>query len=161
MTKAKIAPCLWFDGNAEEAVNFYASVLPDTSVDRINRMQADWPGGTAGDVITVEFTLLGSAYVALNGGPDHSFTEAISLQVYTDTQEETDRYWNALVANGGTENVCSWCRDRYGLHWQIVPRILMEGISNPDPEISARVMEAMGAMKKIDVAKIEAAVQGD
>ncbi len=159
-SKPKIAPCLWFDGNAEEAVNFYAGIFPDSSVDRINRIQTDWPGGKAGDVITAEFTLLGSPYLALNGGPGFPFTQAISLQVYTDTQEETDRYWNAIVGNGGAESMCSWCRDKYGLHWQIVPRALMDAIRNPDAEASRRAMVAMGAMTKIDIAAIEAAVRG-
>ena len=116
MAEKKIAPCLWFDGNAEEAVNFYVDLSPDSSVDCVNRMEADWPGGKAGDVITIEFTMLGSAYTALNGRPNFKFNEAISLQVFTDTQEETDRYWDAIVGNGGAENMCSWCRDWYGLH---------------------------------------------
>ena len=157
---AKIAPCLWFDGNAEEAINFYESVFPDTRIDRINRSPIDWPAGKAGDTITVEFTLLGSPYIALNGGPDTSFNMAISLQVYTEDQDETDRYWNAIVDNGGKENMCSWCSDKYGLHWQIVPRALMKAIAHPDPAAAKRAMEAMTQMVKIDIATIEKAVAG-
>lgn len=157
---AKIAPCLWFDGNAEEAINFYASVFPDTRIDRINRSPIDWPAGKAGDTITVEFTLLGSPYIALNGGADTSFNMAISLQVYTEDQDETDRYWNAIVDNGGKENLCSWCSDKYGLHWQIVPRALMKAIAHPDPAAAKRAMEAMTQMVKIDIATIEKAVAG-
>ena len=156
----KIAPCIWFDGNAEEAVSFYCDLFDNSKITSINRAPMDWPGGNKGDAITVEFSLLGSPYVALNGGPDHKFTEAISLQVFTETQEETDRYWDGIVANGGAENLCSWCSDRFGLHWQIVPRVLMDGIRSTDPSISARVFEAMGAMTKINHAAIEAAAAG-
>lgn len=161
MSQPKIAPCLWFDGNAEEAVDFYVDLFPNSSIDSVNRAPSDWPGGKAGDANTVEFTLLGSPYLALNGGPQHPFTEAISLQVYTEDQEETDRYWDALVADGGAGNVCSWCRDKFGLHWQIAPRALMEGLRHPDKDVQARVFEAMVAMTKIDIATIEKAVRGD
>ncbi|RED16010.1 VOC family protein [Parasphingopyxis lamellibrachiae] len=156
----KIAPCLWFDGKAEEAANFYVSIFPDSSVNAINRSATDWPEGKAGDVITVEFTLLGNAFLGLNGGPAFRFNEAVSFQVYTDNQEETDRYWNALIADGGAESACSWCRDKYGLHWQIAPRALMAAISNPDHAAAKRAMEAMMTMTKIDIAAIEAAVNG-
>ncbi len=156
----RMAPCLWFDGKAEEAATFYANLFPDSSVDSINRSEVDWPGGKAGDAITVEFTLLGSPFLGLNGGPDCTFNMALSFQVYTDSQEETDRYWNALIADGGAENACSWCRDKYGLHWQVVPRVLMQAIKHQDPEISARAMNAMMTMTKIDIAAIEAAVKG-
>ncbi len=155
----KMAPCLWFDGKAEEAANFYASIFPDSSVGAVNRSTTDWPDGKAGDVITVEFTLLGSAFLGLNGGPAFQFNEAISFQVYTDTQEETDRYWNALIADGGAESACGWCRDKYGLHWQITPRLLMQAISNPDRAAAKRAMEAMMTMTKIDIAAIEATLK--
>ena len=154
----KIAPCLWFDGDAEEAAHFYASVFPDSAVTKINHATDDWPGGRAGDVLTVEFTLRGAPFVGLNGAPPFQFNEAVSFQVYTDSQEETDRYWNAIVNNGGSENVCSWCRDKYGLHWQIVPRVLMEAVSSSDRSVAKRAMEAMVTMTKIDIAKIEAAI---
>ena len=157
---AKIAPCLWFDGAAEEAANFYASVFPDSSVDSVNRATEDWPGGVKGDALTVEFTVLGAPFVGLNGGPVFQFNEAVSFQVYTDTQEETDRYWDAIVDNGGAENACSWCRDKYGVHWQIVPRALMAAISNPDRVVAGRALDAMNTMTRIDIAKIEAAVKG-
>ena len=156
----KIAPCLWFDGNAEEAANFYASIFPDTLVGKITRCATGWPVGNPGDAITVEFTLFGSPYLGLNGGPEFTFNEAISLQIYTDTQEETDRYWSAIVDNDGAESMCGWCSDRYGLHWQIAPRALLKAIGHPDPALSARAMAAMMTMKKIDIAAIEAAVRG-
>ena len=158
---AKIAPCLWFDGAAEEAANFYASVFPDSSVDTVNRATEDWPGGKKGVALTVEFTVLGASFVGLNGGPMFRFNEAVSFQVYTDTQEETDRYWDAIVGNGGAENACSWCRDKYGVHWQIVPRALMAAISNPDRAAAGRALDAMNTMTRIDIAAIEAAVKGE
>lgn len=157
---AKIAPCLWFDGTAEEAAKFYASVFPGSSVDTVSRATEDWPGGKKGDALTVEFTVLGSSFVGLNGGPMFQFNEAVSFQVYTDSQEETDRYWDAIVGNGGAENACSWCRDKYGVHWQIVPRALMAAISNPDRAAAARALNAMNTMTRIDIATIEAAVKG-
>ncbi len=157
-TLPKIAPCLWFDGSAEEAARFYASVFPESSIDKVNHATGDWPGGKAGDVLTVEFTLCGSPFVGLNSRPAFQFNEAVSFQVYTDSQEETDRYWNAIVNNGGSENVCSWCRDKYGLNWQIVPRVLMEAISGPDRAVAKRAMDAMMTMTKIDIAAIEAAI---
>lgn len=156
---AKIAPCLWFDDKAEEAAKFYASIFPNSSVDKVNRLATDWPGGKAGDVVTVEFTLLGSPFVGLNSTPVCKFNEAISFQVYTDDQEETNRYWNALVKDGGAENACSWCRDKYGLHWQIVPRILIDALSHPDRAAAKRATEAMMTMTKINVAAIEAAIR--
>ena len=156
----RIAPCLWFDGKAEEAANFYAATFPDSRVDAVHRSPVDYPAGRAGDALTVEFTVLGMAFVGLNGGPTFTFDEAISFQVYTDDQEETDRYWNAIVDNGGSESECSWCKDRFGLSWQIVPRALTGALASGGPG-AARAMSAMMGMRKIDIAAIEAAVRGE
>lgn len=158
MSDPKIAPCLWFDGNAEEAVRFYCDILPDSRIDSINNGPLDWPGGKTGDVITVEFTLCGAAMVALNGGPGTPHTMAMSLQVFTEMQEETDRIWDALLADGGEPMACSWLKDRYGVHWQIVPRVLMEGLRHSDDDVRLRVNMAMMGMVKIDHAGIEAAI---
>src|SRR3954471_16171941 len=158
---SKIAPCLWFDKNAEEAANFYAATFPDSEVKSVNRSPGDYPSGKKGDVLTVEFTVLGSPFVGLNGGPQFKFTEAVSFMVYTEDQAETDRYWNAIVDNGGEENVCGWCKDKWGFSWQITPRVLMDAMDNPDRAAAKRAMDAMMKMKKIDVAKIEAAVAGE
>ena len=152
-----IVPCLWFNKNAEEAAKFYAKSFPNSRVTAVHKSPTDYPNGKAGDVLTVEFTVLGQPFVGLNGGPEFSFTEAVSFQVFTDTQEETDRYWNAIVKDGGQEIACSWCKDKFGLSWQIVPRVLIEGITAPDTASAKRVMEAMMQMVKIDIAKIEAA----
>ena len=156
----KIATCLWFDKNAEEAANFYAATFPDSRVIAVHRSPADYPSGKAGDVLTVDFTVLGQRFVGLNGGPNFTFSEAVSFQVFTDTQEETDRYWNAIVGNGGEESMCSWCKDKFGLSWQIVPRVLEEAINDPDRAAAKRAMEAMMTMRKIDIAGIEAARRG-
>jgi 2-polyprenyl-6-hydroxyphenyl methylase/3-demethylubiquinone-9 3-methyltransferase len=153
----RIAPCLWFNGQAEEAANFYASVFPDSHVDKVNRAPTDYPSGKAGDALTVEFTVLGMKFLGLNGGPNFTFDEAISFQVYTRDQEETDRYWNAIVANGGAESACSWCKDRFGLSWQIVPQVLMDMMTSTDQAAARRAMEAMMTMRKIDIATLEAA----
>jgi 2-polyprenyl-6-hydroxyphenyl methylase/3-demethylubiquinone-9 3-methyltransferase len=153
----RIAPCLWFNGQAEEAANFYASVFPDSHVDKVNRAPTDYPSGKAGDALTVEFTVLGMKFLGLNGGPNFTFDEAISFQVYTRDQEETDRYWNAIVANGGAESACSWCKDRFGLSWQIVPQVLMDMMTSSDTAAAKRAMEAMMTMRKIDIAALEAA----
>ena len=158
--KTRIATCLWFDKNAEEAARFYAATFPDSRVTAVHRSPADYPNGKAGDVLTVDFTVLGQPFVGLNGGPETTFNMAVSFQVFTDSQAETDRYWDAIVKNGGKENACSWCVDKYGLHWQIVPRVLMEGITDPNPAVAKRVMEAMMEMVKIDVAAIEKARRG-
>jgi predicted 3-demethylubiquinone-9 3-methyltransferase (glyoxalase superfamily) len=155
--KTKIAPCLWFNKNAEEAAKFYASTFPDSRVIAVHKAPGDYPSGKAGDVLTVEFTVLGQPFVGLNGGPEFTFDEAVSFQVFTDTQEETDRYWNAIVRSGGQESVCGWCKDRFGLSWQIVPRALLEAITDPDTAAAKRAMDAMMTMKKIDIAGIEAA----
>ncbi len=157
---ARIAPCLWFDGDAEQAANFYASVFPDSRVDAVHRSPADYPSGKTGDVLTVEFTVLGLRFLGLNGGPNFKPNEAVSFQVYTDSQEETDRYWKAIVGNGGQESECSWCKDKWGFSWQIAPRVLMQAISSPDKAAAKRAMEAMMTMRKIDIAAIEAAAQG-
>ena len=159
-TRTKIAPCLWFNRNAEEAAKFYAATFPDSRVDAVHKSPSDFPNGKLGDVLTVEFTVLGQPFLGLNGGPEFTFDEAVSFQVYTDTQEETDRYWNAIVGNGGQENVCGWCNDRFGLRWQITPRVLMDAINGPDRAAAKRAMDAMMTMKKIDIATIEAARRG-
>jgi predicted 3-demethylubiquinone-9 3-methyltransferase (glyoxalase superfamily) len=129
-------------------------------VDAVHKSPSDYPSGKAGDVLTVDFTILGQPFVGLNGGPTFTFDEAVSFQVFTDTQEETDRYWNAIVNGGGAESVCGWCRDKFGLSWQIVPRALDQAMKDPDTAAAKRVMEAMMQMKKIDIAKIEAARRG-
>ena len=158
--KTKIATCLWFNKNAEEAAKFYAATFPDSRVTAVHKAPSDYPGGKAGDVLTVDFTVLGQPFVGLNGGPEFKFDEAISFQVFTDTQEETDRYWNAIVKNGGEESMCSWCKDKFGLSWQIVPRVLIDAINDSDTAAAKRTMDAMMTMKKIDIAKIEAARAG-
>jgi len=155
--KINIMPCLWFNKNAEEAAEFYAKTFPNSRVTAVNKSPTDYHNGKAGDVLTVEFTVLGQPFVGLNGGPEFSFTEAVSFQVFTDTQQETDRYWNAIVKNGGQEIACSWCKDKFGLSWQIVPRVLMEAINDLDTASAKRAMEAMMKMVKIDIATIEAA----
>ena len=156
----RIATCLWFDRNAEEAAQFYAATFPDSRVTAVHRSPADYPNGRAGDVLTVEFTVLGQPFLGLNGGPNFTFDEAVSFQVFTDTQEETDRYWTAIVGSGGQESACSWCKDKFGLSWQIVPRALVEAMADPDPAAARRAMEAMMTMRKIDIARIEAARRG-
>ena len=152
--------CLWYDGEAEQAARFYAQTFPDSSVGAILRAPADYPSGRRGDVLTVEFTVLGIPCVGLNGGPAFRHCEAFSFQVCTADQQETDRYWNAIVGNGGSESECGWCRDRWGISWQITPRILLEGVADPDPAVAGRVFAAMMQMRKIDVAAIEAARRG-
>jgi predicted 3-demethylubiquinone-9 3-methyltransferase (glyoxalase superfamily) len=158
--KIAITPCLWFDKNAEEAANFYAKTFPNSHVTAVRKSPSDYPNGKAGDVLTVEFTILGEPFLGLNGGPGVPFTDAVSFQVFTDTQEETDRYWNAIVNNGGRSIACSWCKDKFGLSWQIVPRALIDGMNDPNPAAAKRVMEAMMKMAKIDIAAIEAARRG-
>ena len=152
--------CLWYDKDAEDAARFYAAIFPDSSVDAVLRAPGDYPSGKAGDVLTVQFTVLGIPCLGLNGGPAFRHSEAFSFQVATDTQEETDRYWNAIVSNGGEASACGWCRDRWGLSWQITPRVLMEAIADLDPAAAKRAFEAMMTMGKIDIAAIEAARRG-
>jgi predicted 3-demethylubiquinone-9 3-methyltransferase (glyoxalase superfamily) len=156
----KITPCLWFDGNAEEAVGFYTSVFANSSVDQVQRSTVDYPGGKVGAVLIIKFTLAGLAYLALNGGPYDKFNNAISLSVDCQDQAEVDRLWTALTADGGAPVACGWLKDKYGLSWQIVPRRLPELLSDPDTAKARRVMEAMMQMVKIDVAKLEAAAIG-
>lgn len=156
--KARI--CLWYNGDAEEAANFYASLFPGTTVDSIQRAPADYPDGHAGNVLVVEFTVMGIGCIGLNGGDQFRHSEAFSFQIATDTQEETDRYWDAIVGNGGQESMCGWCRDKWGLSWQITPRALTDAMSSPDRAAAKRAMEAMMTMRRIDIARIEAAVAG-
>jgi predicted 3-demethylubiquinone-9 3-methyltransferase (glyoxalase superfamily) len=153
---SKISPCLWFDGQAEEAAHFYAAVIPDSHVDAVHRAPSDYPNGKAGDVLTVEFTVAGMQCVGLNGGPLFKFNEAISFQLHTDDQAETDRLTNALSAVPEAEQ-CGWVKDRYGLSWQITPRRLLELMTDPDVARARRVMDAMMQMKRIDIAAIERA----
>jgi predicted 3-demethylubiquinone-9 3-methyltransferase (glyoxalase superfamily) len=152
--------CLWYDRTAEEAARFYAATFPDSKVGAIHRAPADFPSGKKGDVLTVEFTVAGIPCIGLNGGPAFKHSEAFSFQIATDDQAETDRLWNAIVKNGGQESMCGWCKDKWGLSWQITPRALTDGMADPDPAVSKRVFEAMMEMKKIDVAAIEKARKG-
>jgi predicted 3-demethylubiquinone-9 3-methyltransferase (glyoxalase superfamily) len=157
----KLTTCLWFDkGQAREAAEFYASVFPDSHVATALASPADNPSTRRGEEITVEFTVCGQSFVGLNGGPNFTPNQAVSFQIFTDTQEETDRYWDAIVGNGGAASMCSWCSDRWGFSWQIVPRALMAGMADPDPAAAKRVMEAMMTMGKIDIAEIETARRG-
>lgn len=158
MTRATI--CLWYDKDAETAARFYAETFPDSRVTAVHRAPTDYPAGKAGDVLTVEFTVLGIPCMGLNGGPNVTHSWAFSFQVATETQEETDRYWNAIVGNGGAESACGWCSDRWGLSWQITPRQLTEALANPDAGVRERAFQAMMTMGKIDIAAIEAAVRG-
>lgn len=152
--------CLWFDKDAEDAARFYAATFPDSAVTAVFRSPTDFPSGKAGDVLTVDFTVLGLPCLGLNGGPAFTHSEAFSFQVSTEDQAETDRYWNAIVGNGGQESECGWCKDRWGLSWQITPRVLTEAVSNPDRAVARRAFEAMMRMRRIDIAAIEAAVRG-
>ena len=152
--------CLWFDRDAVEAANFYAKTFPDSSVGTILRAPGDFPDGKQGDVLTVEFTVAGIPCIGLNGGPQFKPDEAFSFQIATDDQAETDRLWNAVVGNGGQESACGWCKDRWGLSWQITPRALIAAIADPDPKAAKRAFDAMMTMKKIDIATIEAARRG-
>ncbi|MDM0013569.1 VOC family protein [Variovorax sp. J22P168] len=152
--------CLWFDGTAEQAAKFYADTFPDSAVGAVHRAPGDFPSGQEGDVLTVEFTVAGIPCIGLNGGPAFRHSEAFSFQIATDTQEETDRLWNAVVGNGGQESECGWCKDRWGLSWQITPRVLTDAFSGADRAAAKRVFDAMMTMRKIDIAAIEAARRG-
>jgi len=164
MTSKKVTSkntiCLWYDGDALAAANFYAETFPDSAVTAVFRAPGDYPEGKQGNVLTVEFTVAGIPCLGLNGGPQIKHSEAFSFQIATDDQAETDRLWNAVVGNGGQESACGWCKDRWGLSWQITPRALMAAISDPDPAAAKRAFEAMMTMGKIDIAAIEAARQG-
>ena len=152
--------CLWFDGGAADAAQFYADTFPDSAVGAVLRAPGDYPSGHEGDVLTVEFTVCGIPCVGLNGGPAFAQSESFSFQIATDDQAETDRLWNAIVANGGQESACGWCKDRWGVSWQITPQALSEAMNDPDPNTRKRVFEAMMQMGKIDIAAIEAAGRG-
>jgi predicted 3-demethylubiquinone-9 3-methyltransferase (glyoxalase superfamily) len=152
--------CLWFDGSALEAASFHAATFPDSAVHGVHRAPGNYPAGKQGDVLTVMFTVAGIPCIGLNGGPAFHHSEAFSFQIATDDQEETDRLWHAIVDNGGKESACGWCKDRWGLSWQITPRALIAAISDPDPAAAKRAFDAMMDMKKIDIAAIEAARRG-
>ena len=151
---------LWYDGGAVEAANFYAKTFPDSTVGKLFYAPGDYPDGKQGDVLTVEFTVAGIPCIGLNGGPLFKHNESFSFQIATDDQAETDRLWNAIVSNGGQESECGWCKDKWGLSWQITPRVLIEAITDPDPAVAKRAFEAMMQMGKIDIAAIEAARRG-
>ena len=153
----KIIPCLWYDGTAEEAAAFYVSLLPDSWIDGVHRSPADNPSTSEGAVLVVEFTLAGRKYIGLNGGPHFKFNEAISFQIQTDDQAETDRLWDAITGNGGQESMCGWCKDKWGMSWQITPRRLVELTYGSDPAVAKRVFQAMMTMRKIDIATLESA----
>lgn len=157
---AKNTICLWYDGDAEEAAAFYAKTFPDSSVNAVHLAPGDYPSGKKGDVLTVEFTVMGIPCLGLNGGPEFKHNEAFSFQVATESQEETDRYWNAIVNNNGQESACGWCKDKWGVSWQITPSALIHAITDPDPAAAKRAFDAMMKMSKIDIATIETARAG-
>ncbi|MFY1667724.1 VOC family protein [Pseudomonas sp. Pseu.R1] len=152
--------CLWYNGDAEEAARFYATTFPNSTVNAVHLAPSDYPSGKEGDVLTVEFTVMGIPCIGLNGGPEFTHSEAFSFQVATDDQAETDRLWSAIIDNGGQASVCGWCRDKWGLSWQITPRILTEAYTHRDRATAKRAFEAMMNMTKIDIAVIEAAMKG-
>ena len=157
---AKNRICLWYDGTALDAAQFYAATFPDSSVGEVMRAPGDYPSGQQGDVLTVDFTVLGIPCLGLNGGPQFKPSEAFSFQIATDDQEETDRLWNAIVGGGGQESACGWCKDRWGISWQISPRVLLDAVRSPDRSAAKRAFEAMMTMRKSDIAAIETAVRG-
>lgn len=157
---AKNTICLWYEGGAEEAARFYAETFPDSAVHAVHRAPGDFPSGNEGDVLTVDFTVLGIPCLGLNGGPAFKHSEAFSFQVATEDQAETDRYWNAIVNNGGEESQCGWCKDKWGISWQITPIALTKAMTHSDPVAAKRAFEAMMPMRKIDIATIEAALKG-
>jgi predicted 3-demethylubiquinone-9 3-methyltransferase (glyoxalase superfamily) len=157
---AKNVICLWYDGTAEEAARFYARTFPNSTVTAVHYAPGDYPNGKQGQALTVEFTVLGIPCLGLNGGPAFEHSEAFSFQIVTEDQAETDRYWNAIVGNGGAESACGWCKDQWGLSWQITPRVLLEATTDPDRAAAKRAFEAMMQMRKIDIAAIEAARRG-
>jgi 2-polyprenyl-6-hydroxyphenyl methylase/3-demethylubiquinone-9 3-methyltransferase len=152
--------CLWYDRDALEAAEFYAKTFPDSRVKAVHRAPSDFPSGKEGDILTVEFDVFGIPCIGLNGGPAFKQSEAFSFQIATDDQAETDRLWNAIVGNGGRESACGWCKDKWGLNWQITPRVLTDAVSNPDKAVAKRAFDAMMTMHKIDIATIEKAVRG-
>lgn len=161
MTKpAKNTICLWYNGDAEEAARFYADTFPDSSVDAVHRAPGDNPSGKEGDILTVEFTVLGIPCIGLNGGPAFKHSEAFSFQIATVDQEETDRYWNAIVNNGGEESACGWCKDKWGVSWQITPIVMTQAYTSSDRAAAKRAFDAMMQMRKIDIAAIERALRG-
>lgn len=153
--------CLWYNGDALEAATFYANTFPDSAVKAVHHAPGDYPSGKQGDELTVEFTVLGIPCVGLNGGPMFKHSEAFSFQVSTDDQEETDRLWHAIIDNGGQASACGWCKDKWGLSWQISPRVLVDAVTSKDPAVAKRAFEAMMTMSKIDIATIEAAIAGN
>ena len=157
---SKATICLWYDGTALDAATFYAATFPDSAVGRVTHAPGDFPSGNKGDELTVEFTVLGIPCLGLNGGPQVKPSMAFSWQVATDDQTETDRLWNAIIDNGGEASECGWCKDKWGVSWQITPRALTEGLNDPDPAVAKRTFDAMMTMGKIDIAKIEAARLG-
>lgn len=159
--KPKNMICIWYERDALEAAQFYAATFPDSSVDAVMHAPGDYPDGKAGDVLTVEFTVAGIPCLGLNGGPAFRQSEAFSFQIATDDQAETNRLWDAIVGNGGAESACGWCKDKWGVSWQITPRALSDGLADPDPQVNRRVFEAMMTMGKIDIAAIERARHGD
>ena len=160
MTSNKLITMLWFDGDAREAAEFYARTFPDSHVGSTMKSPTDTPSGPAGQELLVEFTVCGQSFAGLNGGPNFKPNESVSFMIVTEDQAETDRYWNAIVGNGGQESMCGWCKDKWGFSWQITPRALLEATSNPDQATAKRAMEAMMTMKRIDIATIERAVEG-
>ena len=157
---AKNTICIWYDKDAEAAARFYAEVFPDSRVTAVHRAPGDYPSGKEGDVLTVDFTVAGIPCIGLNGGPAFKHSEAFSFQVLTADQAETDRYWNAIVGNGGQESHCGWCKDKWGVSWQITPKVMMSAFTNPDRAVAKRAFDAMMTMNKIDIAAIEAACRG-